>query len=143
MSKAVGRQRVYTDEGITIRFNPSALSILEEGTHALSRRNGLAPSRASWFRYLLDECFQHVAPSMLISAEDLATTWTDDWLQEGPVQKVVLRISTEQRIYLRQWECHVQSLDWTRILERNETVQILVAAQGPIVNRLLGMGGQR
>lgn len=143
MSKAVGRRRIYADEGITIRFNSSSFAIMEEGAHALSRRNGLAPSRAAWFRFLLDECFQHVAPSKLIAAEDLATTWTDDWLIEEPIQKVVLRILTEQRIYLRQWECYVQSLDWTRILERNETVQILVAAQGPIVNRLLGMGSLR
>lgn len=140
MTQLAGRPSIGAELAITLRLHDAALSILDAGAEAQSACTGRSPSRASWIRLLLDTVFQGIKPSDLISPLDLRERWTQEWLSQPTDHKVTCKLTEDHRILLRQWECAVQSLDWTRELYRNETVLILICGQGPILNSMLTRG---
>lgn len=132
-NKKPGRPRV-TGIDMTVDLNAEALEVLDQGAATLAGKLGNKPNRAAWIRGLID----FVAVSDLaatMSASLLAERWPAQWFQAKPVLKVTVRIEERQRMWLRQFECYVQSLDWTREIYRRDAVELLIAAHGPAFNK--------
>ena len=139
MTKLIPRPGRPSLPGHDIALKLSALSVnhLNEGATLLSQLNGKAASKAAWFRLLLSNLGE-TPPSRLITAEVLREGWPAD-TEIAVGSWVTVRIEEAQRVWLRQWECFVQSLDWTRELYRNETASLLVEMQGPALNSMLNL----
>lgn len=142
MTSKVGRPPV-PGEAITLRLSDASLAIMDAGVLLLASVLGQSPSRAAWFRTLIDSTFDRSPPNTLINAYDLRQTWDEVWLQAPLPHKVTMKIEEPQRVLLRQWECHVQSLDWTRKLYRNETCLILIESEGPTFNKSLSLSQKK
>lgn len=122
---------------IALKLTAQSVNHLKEGASLLSQLNGKAVSKAAWFRLLLSNLGE-TPPSRLITAEALREAWpAAKEMTDG--SWVTVRIEEAQRVWLRQWECFVQSLDWTRELYRNETASLLVEMQGPALNSMLNL----
>lgn len=133
MTSLVGRPPI-PGHPITLRMTDAVLSIVDEGVDLQASIRGKAPSRAAWFREMIDFTFK--APlEDLMSVDRLPPAWPPEWLQ--PPHKVTMKIEDNQRILLRQFECHVQSLDWSRETFRNEAALLLIETHGQSFNRSL------
>lgn len=150
MVSLVGRPRV---EGtyITLQLNDHCLNVVDTGAKLLQVRNCIKkPNRSAWIRDLMDFTFgdpaliEHslagaIIPSIkeTMSADLLRSEWPVQWFLQVTPHKVTLKLEDHQRIFLRQFECYSQSLDWNRYLLRNEAALLLIAAHGPLFNRFL------
>lgn len=122
---------------ITLRLTDAALDMMDKGAQLQATINKKAPSRAAWFRELLDFTFSGTSLENTMSADMLATLWPPAWFEQPTPHKVTMKIEERHRILLRQFECYVQSLDWIRDMQRNEAALLLMAAHGPVFNRSL------
>ena len=125
---------------INLNISARAASLVEEGARTLSGVTGRTPSKAAWFRALVVS-LTNAQPQSLITATDLNDTFPPaNSIDQTDQTRMTVRIEESQRVWLRQWECYVQSLDWSRELYRNETVTILIEMQGTSFNLMLATG---
>lgn len=114
---------------VTVTLTKAALDVVTEGASLLGQLTGKQASRAAWLRGFIDEMADLPYPSLMTGSE-----LRERWPVSSPLlcaHPITVRITELQRIWLRQWEFHVQSLDWSRPLYGKETLSILIEAHGP------------
>ncbi|WP_328994417.1 hypothetical protein [Pseudomonas aeruginosa] len=146
MAARRGRPRA-SGKYITLQLNDSCLEIMGGGVALLSERQGKAPNRSAWFRGLIDHalgtaCTADVAAGCLLpklvgamDRDKLEQQWPVSWFEQPTPHQATMKLEDSQRMLLRQFECHVQALDWAREMYRNEVAQLLIAAHGPAFNQ--------
>lgn len=136
-SSNAGRKSLGDASYITLTFTGAAFGKIDEGAKLQAQVTGKKASRASWFRLLLDQ-FADRPPLKILTLEELKAKWpTDDYLV--PESQITILLTKDQIILIRQIECAIQSLDWSRHLYRNEVCSILVENEGPSLNQFLSM----
>lgn len=140
MTNTVGRPSIGADEAITLSLWDSALEIVTAGAALQAiALGGKSPSRAAWLRELFMSTFSTNRPDDLLSSTTYRRDWPLERINQSAPHRVTLKITGQHRIYLRQWECYVQSLDWTIPLYRNEAANLLICLEGPLFNRSLAL----
>lgn len=138
MTTLIGRGRpAIPGQATTLRLNDECFKIMEAGSERMAALQASSPSRAAWFRGLIDFAFHGTLIEHTMTASLLADRWPQTWIDQPKPHNVTVLLKEQQRILLRQFECYVQSLDWTREIYRNEAAQILMAAHGPVFNRAM------
>lgn len=115
-------------EGVTIclRLTPAALERAEHGSMLLAQRTGHSPSRAAWLRLLIDHSLKGKAIKQSCNKENLHKHWPQVQVNAAEMTRQTVRLEDHQRILLRKFECHVQALDWTLEIGRNEAALLLI-----------------
>lgn len=131
---------------ITLQLNEICIGIMDAGAARIVGASGKMPNRSAWFRALIEHVFGSVPladaasglctgqVSAAMSAEVLARDWPQSWFEQPTPHHVTMKLDDCHRLLLRQFECHVQSLDWLRDMYRNEVAQLLIAVHGPVFN---------
>ncbi len=122
---------------ITIRLTDHALSLMDEGASLQAALEGKSPSRAAWFRHLIDSSLATTTPSTRLTPDEFRDNYPPAFFSAPVPNKAPIRITEHHRILLRQHECFIQSLDWTREIYRNEACLHVIDAYGPFVNLAL------
>ena len=131
-SSNAGRKSLGEATYITISLTDKAFTLLSEGAELLASAEGKKPSKASWFRVFIEQLLTRTPASLLTTSE-----LDEKWSQLEPCNKITLKLTVEQQIFIRQVECAFQALDWSRHLARNEACSILTELEGPTFNRFL------
>lgn len=135
MTTIVGRpalQGAHVD--LTLRLTTEALALVDEGAKELGVLQGRSPSRAAWLRSFLDSTFPHSSLEEILSADRFCEQYPEERLEAETPHRVTVRIEMQHRIWLRQFECYVQSLDWAREVDRNMATLILLAEHAALFN---------
>lgn len=131
---------------ITLQLNQVCIGIMDAGAARAVAGSEKLPNRSAWFRALIEHVFgsmplADVAAGLCagrvgagVSAEVLARDWPQSWFEQPTPHHVTMKLDDCHRLLLRQFECHVQSLDWLRDMYRNEVAQLLIAVHGPAFN---------
>jgi hypothetical protein len=136
-SSKAGRKSLGDTTYITILFTAAAFERMEEGSKLQALSSGKKASRASWFRLLLDQ-FSDRLPSKILTRDELKEKWPSDE-HLVPMEQFTVLLTKDQIMLIRQIECAIQSLDWSRHLYRNEICSILVESEGPSLNHFLSL----
>lgn len=139
MTSTAGRPKIPGDD-IALKLPDIQFTHMTKGAVLFGEISERSPSKAAWFRGLIEFTFAQSPPSCLMTSEEFANQWGDDWFTEVaklPDHKITVRIEEHHRILLRQWECYLQSLNWTRKIFRHEAILVLIEAFGESYNRIL------
>lgn len=122
--------------GVTLRLNTATQEIIDAGAKLLADMEATVPNRSAWLRnlfaFLGDSDFEE-----LMTAQLLQERWPASWFETETPHKLTVKLLEVHRIWLRQFECYAQSLDWSRELMRNEAALLVISAHGPVFNRTL------
>jgi hypothetical protein len=121
----------------TLRLTPSAAEIADTGAALLAEVTDKAVSRAAWVRKLIEHTFENYTVEHTATPDQLKELWADLTPSPDSQRKVTIKLEERQRVLLRQFECHVQSFDWSIEFTRNEAVLLLLVLHGPLFNKLL------
>lgn len=128
---------------ITIRLTDSAVKLMDIGAEIQGFLLDKSPSRAAWFRHLIDHSLAQYEPGERVTAADLRDNWPPAFFRQPLPHKVTIRITEYHRVLIRQHECFIQSLDWRREIYRNEACLQVIDQYGPFVNLALQIALER
>lgn len=138
MTTLLGRPALSGEHfDLTLRLTTAALALVDEGAMLLAALEARSPSRAAWIRAFLDALFTSCSLDELMAAERFYERYPEELLEGETPHRITVRILSQHRIWLRQFECYVQSLDWTREIDRNKVTLILLAEHAALYNAKL------
>lgn len=138
MTTIIGRPALEgVNVDLTLRLTSEALTLVDDGAAELSVLHERSPSRAAWLRSFLDSIFPHSSLVEILSADRFYEQYPEERLEVATPHKVTVRIQLQHRMWLRQFECYVQSLDWAREIDRNRATLILLAEHAALFNAKL------
>lgn len=140
-SKKVGRPPVQGSP-VSFRIWQELMPIVELGAtlqaRSISRthpkRRLPSPNNVLWIRALIEFATAHRND---IEESTQRAAMTEAAKTEAEMVKISILLPVEHRIWLRQFECFTQALDWTIDLNRNAAVNLMVMLHGEALNKSL------
>lgn len=138
MTTIIGRPALEgVNIDLTLRWTTEALALVDDGATELAMLQERSPSRAAWLRSFLDSIFPHSSLEEILCSDRFHEQYPEERLEADTPHKVTVRIQLKHRVWLRQFECYVQSLDWVREIDRNKSTLILLAEHAALFNAKL------
>ena len=136
MTSLIGRPSI-PGKSITLRLSDLSLEIVTKGSQIQAEKNERAPSMAAWLRELIEFIFSGRDLEETLTRAMLDEYWPTPWKEIATPHRATVRLQEHHLLLLRQFEFHLQSLDWQRESKRNEAAMVLIEAHGPVFNRAL------
>jgi hypothetical protein len=106
--------------------------MLSDCIAAAEQHNGSHISRSALIRLLIDMHAELCLKDKELPITTLASPGDNLalWLKQPLISQVSLTITEHHRVTLRKLEFEIQKLDWSILVDRNATIQLLIMAYG-------------
>ena len=138
MTSLAGRPAVGDNTStISLRLSDHSVATIDAGAKDLGALYGHSPSRAAWMRQFLYSTFNGNDMAAVLPSDRYYMQYPTERLEQATHRTITVLLGMQHRIWLRQFECYVQALDWQREVSRNVAIYILIEEHAAVFNALI------